>query len=149
MPDGESPRRKPILRRSEGRGLRQPEGIVLRGAGAAMRRPDQLPRHSEHATQRSFEEQSAHDRAARGRNPSRFGPAIKRAGGLPGFEGPKRDRHEPDYVILVSVIALAAIGILMVYSASALPAYAQSNNTFQLVAPQIVALMAASSSWSS
>jgi len=142
MPDGEAPRRKPILRRSENRGLRQPEGIVLRGAGAAMRRPDQPPRHSEHATQRSFEEQSARDRAARGGSPSRFGPAIKRAGGLPGFEGPKRDRHEPDYVILVSVIALAAIGILMVYSASALPDYAQSNNTFQLVAPQIVALMA-------
>ena len=89
-----------------------------------MRRPDQLPRHSEHATQRSYEEQVARDRVSRTGSSSRFGPAIKRAGGLPGFEGPKRDRHEPDYVILVSVIALAAIGILMVYSASAIPAYA-------------------------
>jgi cell division protein FtsW len=67
-----------------------------------------------------------------------LGTAVRRSG-LPGFEGAKRDRHEPDYVILVSVVALAAIGILMVYSASAIPSYAQSNNTFEMVAPQIVA----------
>ena len=125
-------------KRSGGRGVRQPEGIVLRGAGAALRCPDQLPRHSEHATQRSYEEQAARDSSRIGT--SRFGPGVRRSGGgLAGFEGPKRERHEPDYVILVSVIALAAIGILMVYSASAIPAYAQSNNTFQLVAPQILA----------
>ena len=51
----------------------------------------------------------------------------------------KREAHEPDYVILVAVVALSAIGILMVYSASAIPSYAQSQNTFQLVAPQILA----------
>ncbi|HEX7495288.1 MAG TPA: FtsW/RodA/SpoVE family cell cycle protein, partial [Candidatus Limnocylindrales bacterium] len=51
----------------------------------------------------------------------------------------KREAHEPDYIILVAVVALFAIGILMVYSASAIPSYAQSQNTFQLVAPQIVA----------
>jgi cell division protein FtsW len=51
----------------------------------------------------------------------------------------KREAHEPDYIILVAVIALSAIGILMVYSASAIPSYAQSQNTFQLVAPQVVA----------
>src|SRR5450759_772752 len=127
-------------KRSGGRGVREPERLVLRGAGAALRRPDQLPRHSEPASQRSYAEQAARDRISR--SSSRFGPAVRRAGGLPGFEGPKRERHEPDYVILVSVIALAAIGILMVYSASAIPAYAQSNNTFQLVAPQIVAGLA-------
>jgi cell division protein FtsW len=51
----------------------------------------------------------------------------------------RRVAHEPDYVILVAVIALAAIGILMVYSASAIPSYANSQNTFQLLAPQILA----------
>ncbi|MGZ6268108.1 MAG: FtsW/RodA/SpoVE family cell cycle protein [Candidatus Limnocylindrales bacterium] len=51
----------------------------------------------------------------------------------------KREAHEPDYIILVAVVALSAIGILMVYSASAIPSYAQSQNTFQLVAPQVVA----------
>jgi cell division protein FtsW len=51
----------------------------------------------------------------------------------------KRVAHEPDYVILVAVIALAAIGMLMVYSASAIPSYANSQNTFQLLAPQIMA----------
>jgi cell division protein FtsW len=50
-----------------------------------------------------------------------------------------RDAHEPDYIILVAVVALTAIGILMVYSASAIPSYALSQNTFQLVAPQVLA----------
>src|SRR5450759_2792041 len=53
----------------------------------------------------------------------------------------RREAHEPDYIILVTVIALSAIGILMVYSASAIPQYALHQNTFQLVAPQVVAGM--------
>ena len=51
----------------------------------------------------------------------------------------RREAHEPDYIIIVAVLALSAIGILMVYSASAIPSYARSQNTFQLVAPQVVA----------
>jgi cell division protein FtsW len=51
----------------------------------------------------------------------------------------RRDAHEPDYLILVTVIALFAIGILMVYSASAIPAYANNQDTFALVAPQVMA----------
>jgi cell division protein FtsW len=51
----------------------------------------------------------------------------------------RRESHEPDYVILVTVIALTAIGILMVYSASAISSYANNQNTFQLVAPQVMA----------
>jgi len=42
-------------------------------------------------------------------------------------------------VIAVAVTALAAVGILMVYSASAIEAYANSRNTFQMVVPQIAA----------
>ncbi len=53
-----------------------------------------------------------------------------------------RDAHEPDYLILVTVIALFAIGILMVYSASAIPAYANDQDTFALVAPQVTAGLA-------
>jgi cell division protein FtsW len=51
----------------------------------------------------------------------------------------KRDTHDPDYVILVTVVALTAIGILMVYAASAIPQYALTQNTFELVAPQVLA----------
>ncbi len=50
----------------------------------------------------------------------------------------RRDRHEPDYVILVAVVALAAIGILMVYSSSAIKAYLATDNTFDVVGPQLV-----------
>ncbi len=39
------------------------------------------------------------------------------AGGV--VKGPVRERHEPDYAILVSVVALAALGVLMIYSSSA------------------------------
>ena len=56
--------------------------------------------------------------------------------------GPQRDIHDPDWVIVVAVVALAAVGILMVYSASAIPSYQTSQNTFQMVAPQIGAGLA-------
>ncbi len=49
----------------------------------------------------------------------------------------KRERHEPEYGILVAVIALAAIGILMVYSSSAMKAFLQRDDTFAIVGPQI------------
>jgi cell division protein FtsW len=50
----------------------------------------------------------------------------------------KRERHQPDYTILVAVVALAAVGILMVYSSSAMRAYLSSaNDTFAIVGPQI------------
>lgn len=50
----------------------------------------------------------------------------------------QRERHEPEYGILVAVIALAAIGILMVYSSSAMKAFLQRDaNTFAIVGPQI------------
>ena len=35
----------------------------------------------------------------------------------------QRERHDPEYGILVATVALAAIGILMVYSSSAMKAF--------------------------
>jgi cell division protein FtsW len=50
----------------------------------------------------------------------------------------QRERHAPDYMILVVVVALAAIGILMVYSSSAMKGYLSADaDTFQTVGPQI------------
>jgi len=50
----------------------------------------------------------------------------------------QRDRHAPDYTILVVVVALAAVGILMVYSSSAMKGYLSAEaDTFQTVGPQI------------
>jgi cell division protein FtsW len=50
----------------------------------------------------------------------------------------QRERHDPEYGILVAIVALAAIGILMVYSSSAMKAYLQTDNTFAIVGPQIL-----------
>src|SRR5450759_684950 len=50
----------------------------------------------------------------------------------------RRERHQPDYAILVAVVALAAIGILMVYSSSALRSYIERDDTLAIVGPQIV-----------
>ena len=50
-------------------------------------------------------------------------PVKSRAGAL------RRERHQPDYVILVAVVALTAIGILMVYSSSAMKAYCRRTPT--------------------
>ena len=50
----------------------------------------------------------------------------------------QRERHQPDYTILVAVVGLASIGILMVYSSSAMRGYLSSaNDTFAIVGPQI------------
>jgi cell division protein FtsW len=49
----------------------------------------------------------------------------------------KRERHQADYSILVAVIALTAIGILMVYSSSAMKAYLRDDDTLSIVGPQI------------
>ena len=52
--------------------------------------------------------------------------------------GLRRERHQADYTILVAVVALAAIGILMVYSSSAMKAYVQYDDTFRIVGPQVI-----------
>ena len=59
-------------------------------------------------------------------------PVKSRAGAV------RRERHQADYVILVVVVALTALGILMVYSSSALKGYlSQNEDTFATVGPQI------------
>jgi len=50
----------------------------------------------------------------------------------------RRERHQPDWSIIVAVVALAAIGILMVYSSSAMRAYVQQDDTLAIVGPQIL-----------
>jgi len=49
----------------------------------------------------------------------------------------RRERHQPDYSILLAVVALAAIGILMVFSSSAMFAYTSRDDTLAIVGPQI------------
>jgi cell division protein FtsW len=49
----------------------------------------------------------------------------------------RRETHQPDYVVLVAVIALSAIGILMVFSSSAMKEYAKDGDVFGAVAPQV------------
>jgi cell division protein FtsW len=49
----------------------------------------------------------------------------------------QRERHQPDWMILVVVVALAAVGILMVYSSSAIRGYLSDADTFATVGPQI------------
>jgi cell division protein FtsW len=58
-------------------------------------------------------------------------PVKSRAGAL------RRERHQADYVVIVVVVALSAIGILMVYSSSAIKGYVTDADTFATVGPQI------------
>jgi cell division protein FtsW len=50
----------------------------------------------------------------------------------------ERERHAPDQTLLVSVVALTAIGILMVYSASGIRAYVTRADGFADVGPQLI-----------
>ena len=63
--------------------------------------------------------------------PSNRTPVRSRSGAV------RRERHDADYVILVVVVALSALGILMVYSSSALKGYLVDDDTFATVGPQI------------
>ena len=82
-------------------------------------------------------------RLERARRAAKPAPADSRAGGdrapVKSRAGAlRRERHQADYVILVVVVALTAIGILMVYSSSALKGYlSQEADTFATVGPQI------------
>jgi cell division protein FtsW len=54
------------------------------------------------------------------------------------LRGPQRERHEPDYMILVAVVALAAVGILMIYSSSGIrQALGAEGDLFGAIAPQL------------
>jgi cell division protein FtsW len=74
--------------------------------------------------------------AARDRRSGVAAPAA-RAAARPGSDVLRRERHQADYSILLAVVALAAIGILMVYSSSAMQAYIQADDTLVIVGPQI------------
>ncbi len=52
--------------------------------------------------------------------------------------GLQRERHEPEYLVILAVVALTAVGILMVYSSSAIRSYVLSQNTFAVVGPQLL-----------
>ncbi len=54
----------------------------------------------------------------------------------PVARGPQRERHEPDYVLLVAIAALSALGILMVYSSSGVSALLERDDPFAVVGPQ-------------
>ena len=60
----------------------------------------------------------------------------KPAGARPQVRGPQRERHEPDYFLLFGVVALVAIGILMVYSSSGVAGLLNKQNAFAEVGPQ-------------
>ena len=49
----------------------------------------------------------------------------------------RRETHQPDYIILVAVIAMSAIGILMVFSSSAMTEFTRDGDVFGAVAPQV------------
>lgn len=53
------------------------------------------------------------------------------------LRGPQRERHEPDYVLMLSITALAALGLLMVYSSSGVSGLL-NDDPFAVVGPQAV-----------
>jgi cell division protein FtsW len=63
--------------------------------------------------------------------------AAARPAARAGTDVLRRERHQADYSILLAVVALAAIGILMVYSSSAMHAYIANDDTLAIVGPQI------------
>jgi len=67
-------------------------------------------------------------------------PAVSRASAAGGLAAPiyARERHAPDAVVLALIVALTGLGILMVYSSSAMKGYAAGDGTLAIVGPQFV-----------
>jgi cell division protein FtsW len=67
-------------------------------------------------------------------------PAVSRAPASGGLAAPvdARERHAPDAIVLAIVVALTGLGILMVYSSSAMAGYADGDGTLATVGPQSV-----------
>jgi cell division protein FtsW len=76
-------------------------------------------------------------RRSGGRSAERSGPAATRTPARQKATALNRERHQADYGILVIVVALTAVGILMVYSSSAMRAYIATDDTLSIVGPQI------------
>ncbi len=75
-------------------------------------------------------------RAARSQPRADAARALQRGpGAAPVLRGPQRERHEPDLLLLFGVVALAALGILMVYSSTGVYGLLK-NNPFVVVGPQ-------------
>ena len=66
--------------------------------------------------------------------------AVRPSRGQPNapqtLRGPQRERHEPDYVLLLSIAALTALGLLMVYSSSGVKSLLTQDDPFARVGPQ-------------
>jgi cell division protein FtsW len=75
--------------------------------------------------------------AARERRALATAAAAQRPIARQGSDVLRRERHQADYSILLAVVSLAAIGILMVYSSSAMRAYIERDDTLAIVGPQI------------
>jgi len=86
------------------------EGLVLRGAGAATA-PARPTAPTFRACDSAILRRAAARDSSRSDQPFRAGSSTG-GGGLPASR-PKRERHEPDYVILVCVIARLPSEILM------------------------------------
>jgi cell division protein FtsW len=93
-----------------------------RATGGAKRDPGRT-----HATPDAWESKA----------PVRPGATLVRPVARAGADVLRRNRHQADYSILLAVVALAAIGILMVYSSSAMRAYIDRDDTLAIVGPQI------------
>jgi cell division protein FtsW len=79
----------------------------------------------------------------------RLGPAGRVRTGVAAIPAPRRpaaprrsalqrERHEPDYLILVATVALTAIGVLMIYSTSGVRSFIDQSDSFSTVLPQML-----------
>ncbi|HUQ43405.1 MAG TPA: putative lipid II flippase FtsW [Candidatus Limnocylindria bacterium] len=106
------------------RGGPKPAAKAGRGRNTSGAKRDRAPTH---ATPDAWESKAA----------LKAGAAAVRPAARPNADVLRRERHQADYSILLAVVALAAIGILMVYSSSAMRAYINQDDTLAIVGPQI------------
>jgi cell division protein FtsW len=108
------------------RGNGPPEGRLARSSAGTVPAVDLRPLDAPGRGRTERGERSDKGDAARGRTTTRQNATVLH-----------RERHQADFAILVIVVALTAVGILMVYSSSAMKAYISTDSTLAIVGPQI------------
>jgi cell division protein FtsW len=98
---------------------RRPAAITSSSLTTGLPRPSGLPRVA----------------ARPGGHATREVPRDRAAGRV--LQGPQRERHEPDYVLLAVAVALSALGILMVFSSTGHEAARLQGSVFGTVTTQL------------
>jgi len=108
-----------------------PRPVTQPPASTADRRRQAAPRSSTVAARPAVRPAFGADQASVRR------PTTRELAGGRAVKGPVRERHEADPWLLIATVALAAVGVLMIYSTSAAALSANTSDIARAITPEL------------